>query len=379
MLVTDSRAPGALTLETTIPHSVTPISERPSGVHLIRPLEDARWRRFVRSHPGSSVFHSTEWLSALQKTYGFEPLALTTSSPRNSLRSALLFCRVESWITGHRLVSLPFSDHCALLAADPEDLPRLLAGARAELKDERLRYVEIRPTGPLRANCDERSTHKYRWHRLDLTRPVNDIARGFHKDCILRKIRRAEREKLSYSSGTSEDLLQAFWEVYVPTRRRHRAPPQPIAWFRNLLAHFAGAATIRVAATQGIPIAAILTLQFRDSLVYKYGGSDTRYQSLGGTQFLFWRAIQEARGQGLRTLDFGRSDYANPGLILFKDRWGAHATDLVYTRFVSEVGSRGEYSSKGDYAHSRAIRNILSSLPNPLFSAAGALLYKHIA
>ena len=34
------------------------------------------------------------------------------SPPDEPLENGFLFCRVESWLTGRRLVSLPFSDHC---------------------------------------------------------------------------------------------------------------------------------------------------------------------------------------------------------------------------------------------------------------------------
>ena len=35
----------------------------------IDPLADPRWAKFLDEHPGSSVFHSAEWLSALKSTY----------------------------------------------------------------------------------------------------------------------------------------------------------------------------------------------------------------------------------------------------------------------------------------------------------------------
>lgn len=355
-----------------------PAADSSAGAFLIRPLEDARWRHFVGWHPDASVYHSANWLRALHKTYGFEPLAFTTCSPREPLRNAWLFCRIDSWLTGARLVSLPFSDHCAPLATDPMDLRRLMDAITAEQREKHLRYLEIRPTGPLPELGNCKSTHLYRWHQMDLTQPIDAISRSLHKDCIARKIRRAERENLACLSGNSEELLQLFWRVYVPTRKRHKAPPQPIGWFRNLLSQFSDAATIRVAAKDGTPVAAILTLQFRESLVYKYGASDERFQSLGGSQILLWRSIQEAREKRLRTFDFGRSDYSNRGLILFKDRWGAQATDLTYTRFASKLRSKEKKRAGGDSLPSRAARNLLSVLPDSLFAAAGAALYRHI-
>ena len=50
-------------------------------------------------------------------------------------------------------------------------------------------------------------------------------------------------------------------------------------------------------------MAAILTFRHKDTLVYKFGCSDARFNNLGGTQFLFWKAIQQANLAGLRVFD----------------------------------------------------------------------------
>jgi hypothetical protein len=78
---------------------------------VIDPLNDIRWTRFVETHPRASLFHSVPWLQALQRTYRYEPLVYTRCPQGQDLTDGIAFCRVESWLTGRRLVSLPFSDH----------------------------------------------------------------------------------------------------------------------------------------------------------------------------------------------------------------------------------------------------------------------------
>ena len=97
-------------------------SMQPITVHILDPLSDQRWPEFVRHHPNASAFHTAGWLRALRVTYGYEPVAFTTSAPSEELRNALLFCVVRSWLTGSRLVSLPFSDHCEPLIESHEEL-----------------------------------------------------------------------------------------------------------------------------------------------------------------------------------------------------------------------------------------------------------------
>lgn len=345
----------------------------------IRPLGDPRWSDFLVRHPSASVFHSRPWLSALHRTYGFEPTALTTSSPGTDLSNALLFCRVESPLTGQRIVSLPFSDHCAPLTTEENDLALLTSTLRTQLADRRVRYVEFRPIDPLPDGAPGHTTCTYRWHRLDLTADISDIYSKFHRDCVARKIHRAEREHLIYRNGDFAEDFEEFWKLYLFTRKRHNAPPQPRSWFRNLFSEFGDKAAIHLAGHAGRPIAAILTLEYKNTLVYKYGCSDPRLQALGGTQFLFWQAIQDAKSRGLRILDLGRSDSSNEGLVQFKDRWGALGCDLVYSRFTADPRSRSGYGAGPDPLPLTLARRAVSHLPDPVFAAIGALLYPHIA
>src|SRR5688572_13104982 len=81
-------------------------------IRTLDPLTDPRWRELVQRDARASAFHTPEWLDALRRTYGFVPVVYTTDGARDELRSAIPFCAVASWLTGRRLVSLPFSDHC---------------------------------------------------------------------------------------------------------------------------------------------------------------------------------------------------------------------------------------------------------------------------
>ena len=81
-------------------------------VYELDPLADTRWIEFVKTHPRASVFHTPNWLHALRLTYGYQPVALTTAPPEEPLTKRAGVLPVNSWLTGRRIVSLPFSDHC---------------------------------------------------------------------------------------------------------------------------------------------------------------------------------------------------------------------------------------------------------------------------
>jgi len=341
-------------------------------VYKVDPLRDERWVAFLERHPGASVFHTPGWLEALRRTYGYESHVSTTSAPREDLRNGLVCCRIHSWLTGRRLVSLPFSDHCEPLVGGEEELASLLSSLKSHL--HRKEYVELRPRLQVGALAGSEIGRTFCFHLLDLRPSLETLYRNFHKDCVQRKIRRAEREGLTYEEGATETLLSQFYELMVQTRRRQLLPPQPIAWFRNLIVCTGKSLKIRLVYKHNQPVASILTLRYKDTLVYKYGCSDKAFSNLGGMHLLFWRAIQEAKGDGLEKFDLGRSDLDNPGLIDFKDRWGAQRSVLTYYRYgmsaLTKASPAGWKVRFAKYAFAR--------LPSFMLVSAGRLLYRHI-
>lgn len=348
-------------------------------VHCIRPLDDSRWNEFVERHPHSSIFHSVEWLRALRLTYGYEPIVITTSPSGIALRNGLVLCRVNSWLTGRRLVSLPFSDHCEPLLDEREDFDAFTSTMETQLDLEKLLYIEIRPTRPLAftgsLSC---STCEHYFHKIDLAPDLETLFSNCHKNSTQRKIRRAEREGLVYEDGRSKRLLDIFYRLLVLTRRRHHLPPQPIKWFENLIDCLGESAKIRVALKDRQPVASILTLQYKDTLLYKYGCSDVRFNQLGGTHLLLWRSIEEAKARKLRVMDLGRSECENTGLVTFKDRWGGNRSVLTYFRFAAPATSRGHFVPADADWKQRAVRRVVPVLPDRILCALGNVIYKHL-
>jgi CelD/BcsL family acetyltransferase involved in cellulose biosynthesis len=344
------------------------------SVYQFNPLEDSRWQPFVENHPDGSVFHSAHWLEALCRTYGYEPVVYTTTPPGRNLANGLVFCRVRSWLSGSRLVSLPFSDHCQPLAG-AQDIAELMDWLKASRPSKRWKYIELRPRcleGAARTP-DVTKSESYSQQVLDLSPTLDTLFRNFHKSCVQRKIRRAEREKLTYEEGRSDELLKKFYDLLLLTRRRHGLPPQPLVWFRNVVECLGDRLLIRIASKDDQPVASIVTIQYKDVLVYKYGCSDSRFNSLGGNSLLFWRAIQDAKKNGLLKYDLGRSETDNSGLVTFKENWGAVSMPLDYYR----LPARQPFHLNSGWP-TRVARGVFSVMPDTLLAATGKLLYRHI-
>jgi hypothetical protein len=347
---------------------------RAVNIHTINPLSDPRWDDLVGRHPRASVFHHRGWLEALARTYGYEPRVLTSTPANRPLNDGIVLCRVSSWITGTRLVSLPFADHCEPLLNDSSETPEIMNFLRAECGRQRLQYIEFRPRFGMPVTGDIlQPTRSYWLHEVDTTPSLEQIFRGLHKNSFQRKIRRAEREHLSYEVGRSSQLVDEFYHLLLITRRRQQLLPQPRRWFENLVECMGDKIQIRLARKNGVPIAAILTLRHRSCTVYKYGCSEAKFHNLGGMPFLFWRLVEESKALGEERIDLGRSDLTNLGLITFKDRLGAVRKLLTYYRYTNT--EKGKASTRWE---EQGLGGLFSMLPNAVLSTVGGVLYRHI-
>lgn len=345
-----------------------------NSVFSLNPLQDPRWSDLVERNPKASVFHSLGWLQALHRTYNYTPIAYTTNPPGAQLANGVVFCIVRSYLTGQRIVSLPFSDHCEPLVSDDSERSVLFDFVVQESKRRSWKYVEVRPRATdLATMAGFGRGQAYFLHTVDLRDELDTLFARFHKDSVQRRIRRAEREALTYEVGTSTTLLETFYRLMLMTRRRHKLPPQPLTWFKNLLQCMGRSIKIHLASKSGEPVACIVTLHFQNTVVYKYGCSDTRFNNLGATAFLFWKAIQEAKESGAIEFDLGRSDLDNLGLIAFKDHWASTRNDLTYWRNPVPA-----LRVSGEGWKSRTARRLFASLPERFLSAAGRVLYRHV-
>jgi hypothetical protein len=341
------------------------------------PIADPRWSELLDKHPAASVFHSSGWLSALRETYGYEPFVVSTFS-NSTLTNGIVACRVNGW-GFRRLVSLPFSDHCDPLVDDPKDLTELLNGLSDQARTGGWRSVELRPRiaaqrfGDAARACGLTTGSEYYLHRLDLRPELPQLFSRMHRSNTQRSIRRAEREGLTYETGTSERLLTSFFRLLRLTRRRHGLPPQPFSWFRNLVSCMRAQVAIHVASKDGAPIASMLTLSFKNTMYYKYGGSHAAYHRVGGMPFLFWRVIQDARASGFLELDLGRSDLDQHGLTAFKDHLGATRSTLTYYRYPP----RPREAARSEWI-SRVARGMFAHLPDSALDLAGRLVYRRL-
>lgn len=337
----------------------------------IDPTREVRWTELLESHPSTSVFHSVSWLRALGSCYGFRPRAWYLNSPLTG-SVGLAACEVRSRLTGARLVSMPFSDHCEPLVDTAEELGVLLQGLLGE-SGSAFRYAEIRPLhdhwGEVLEAQGFQPCQRFLFHEIDLRPGSDKLWENLHPSSIRRKIRRAEREGLQVRRGNDPGLVKEYYRLHLLTRRRQGVPPQPLRWFQVLAKEFADKARVYIADHGDLAVSGIFTLRWGSCLTYKYGASDERWNPLGGNPLLMWTAMQDACAAGLERFDLGRCDLDNPGLARYKERLGAQRRRLMYYRCPPGSPRTGA---------SRLVASVCRRLPLPVLRLLGGFLYRHV-
>ncbi|MBE7537045.1 MAG: GNAT family N-acetyltransferase [Opitutaceae bacterium] len=344
-----------------------------SSVAIVDPDEIPEWDELLEPFSDSTFFHTREWAAILRATYGFSPRYLLLGATR-APRAVLPLMQVDSWLTGRRGVGLPFSDACAPLSLDEEALHAVVAKARDLARVESWRYLEIR--GGLERLAGAQASTVFHGHALPL---VDDetVLQERLDPAVRRALRKGRDDGVEVEIEHSDAAMAGLQGLLAQTRRRHGVPQQPAAFFRNIHQGMIrpGKGCIVTARREGRAIAAGLFLEHKRKALYKFGGSDQKFQQHRGNNLVMWNAIRHYARRGFESFDFGRTSLANEGLRRFKRSWGSDERAINYFRLD---GRTSRWTTVADRSSNR-LSPLFRMLPIPLSRVVGAILYRHAA
>jgi CelD/BcsL family acetyltransferase involved in cellulose biosynthesis len=340
---------------------------------LVDPLADGRWDAFVGSAPSAGAFHHRGWLELLVETFAYPVTACCIVDRAGTVLAGAPVALVPGMLRRPRLVSLPFSDHCAPLPSTAEGpiLAQRLAGALDDLRTALGLGLELRGTpAPLPSASVVAHYHR---HDIPLEPDVDAVVRRFRRRSqILRAVRRTEREGLVVERRTDARALAAFYAMHARTRRRLGVPTHPKRFILGLARLFdRGLGFVMLVRDGDRPIAGAVFLTFNGSLIYKYGASETWALPKRPNNLLFLEAIRWGCEAGMQTLDLGRTDIGHEGLREFKLGWGAEERALDYVQLAD-----GEPRVRGAGLARRAAPVIRRS-PPIVTRLIGEACYRH--
>jgi predicted N-acyltransferase len=340
-------------------------------IQIINPITYPDWDDLLLSTPGHSFFHSSPWAKVLLESYGYTPKYFTLLE-RNKLIALLPVMEINSFLTGKRAVSLPFTDSCDPIILDGVPFAELWNCVIEHGKRVGWQYVELRG-GQDFLHLDLFSS-TYLEHTVDLAKGEEQIYARL-RDTTRRNIRKAVKEGVTVEISQSLDSTKEFYRLNCITRKDHGLPPQPHPFFKKVYEHVLASnlGFIVLASFGGKPVAGAIYFQLKEEAVYKYGASEKGVQHLRANNLVMWEGIRECIHRGCTTLSLGRTDPRHKGLLQFKTGWNATEQQISYYRYDLRKNSFVSGSSKVTGFHNKIFRKI----PIPLLKTVGSVFYRH--
>src|ERR687895_71516 len=79
---------------------LVPASLSSVEIHAVDPRRDARWEAFLGTRPEALVYQHPAWLRVLERTYGYEPVALAAECESGEFGGVLPLVRKRGLLTG---------------------------------------------------------------------------------------------------------------------------------------------------------------------------------------------------------------------------------------------------------------------------------------
>jgi hypothetical protein len=351
------------------------------NVDIIDPVTDSRWDKFVENHPFGWIVHTSGWKRVLERNFPHMKghyLVLQDSST-NEIQAGLPLFEVRSWLTGNRLISIPFATISDPLVSTGEQADSLLKAALNLSHKVGVDNIQIRTLNAhniLKNDeyvCDRHFVHHY----LPLNGSIERIKKTFHYKAVQYEINKAIKSNMTFKIAEEESDLVCFYELYMKTRKKLGLPPQPYLLFKSLWDIFSPTKNVMVllAISNKKVASAHFMFLFNERVSVEAVGWDVENKD-SPNHFLFWEGIKMSYGMGYRIYDFGRTARDNHNLINFKNRWGTTVVDLPF--YFSPKSHHEKTVELGNSAGYKLIQMLCKNSPDLFYPFIGRFCYRHL-
>jgi len=337
------------------------------------------WHPSIKEQAENSFYYDQRWLELLTTFYGYRMTHLTTTDREGRISGFLPLCFVNSPLTGRRLVSLPFSDQCPLLAVDETSANNLVEQAIRLARQQKVKYLELR-TGAheqLAQRSDLAEGNLYVNWSIPLSERAEDVWTTLRKP-VQHQIKKSQKNGVHIRVAQKCEDMLLYYNLHLRTRvKKHGMPVQSRKYFSTLWDTFAASNTLQLllAEYEGNTIAGIIIFAFGTTLHYAYGASDENHLKLAPNNLLFWDAITWGCEHGYKVFDLGRTARDNEGLMEFKRRWGAIQESLTYYYYPHAAGLAFTSENSPTF---RLLTTVWKTLPLTVTVPLGGWFYRHM-
>jgi hypothetical protein len=341
-------------------------------IQIINPITYPGWDELLLSCPDYSFFHSAAWAKVLQETYRYSPTYFTVFK-NGHLQALVPVMQVNSFLTGKRGVSLPFTDYSDAIISNGIAFNDLFDHIIEYGKNNGWESFEMRGGESVPLLGPDSCTYSH--HTLDLCKGAHEIFLSFRGN-TKRNIRRAIKKGVKVEVANTSDFIKGFHRLNLITRKRHGLPPQPLQFFKKVYEHIISKhlGNVVLASYENNVIAGAMFFHFGEKSVFKYGASDKNFHHLRPNNLVMWEAIKWFSENGYNSLCFGRTRPGNEGLRRFKTGWGTKEKVEKYYKYSLQKRKFVQDSHEISKVYQRVFRK----MPMPFLRLIGSLLYRHV-
>ena len=112
------------------------------NISIINPIETPSWDALLETSRQTTFFHTAAWARVLSESYGYKPLYFTIIDS-GKLAGLIPVMEIDSFLTGKRGVSLPFTDICHPIADSADIFQELLDAVRNTGSKAGWKHIEL--------------------------------------------------------------------------------------------------------------------------------------------------------------------------------------------------------------------------------------------
>ena len=339
------------------------------------PDEAARLEAFVAADPAGTPFHRPAWLGAVATGTANRATALLAERG-GELVGYLPLIEAHSPLFGRVLVSSGFAVGGGVLATTPRAAAALLQAVPELAARRGCPAAELRG-GPL----PERAAG---WQIDDHTHCTFAASLAADDEAQLAAIPRKQRAEvrkglaggLQVTTGRDAAARAMHYAVYAESVRNLGTPVFPPALFAGVLDAFGADADILTVLHHGQPVASVLSLYHRGTVMPYWGGGTRAARDLRANDRMYFELMRHARQRGCTRFDFGRSR-SGSGPAAFKRNWGFTAQPLAYARWTA-AGCPRRDADPASHSHAAKIA-VWRRLPLGLANRLGPWIARGLA
>ncbi len=327
---------------------------------------------YITRHSKSRIYHTTQWNSVIEKTFGHKTHYLILRNGKNRICGICPVTSFQSVLFGKFAISLPFVNYGGPLLDKPEYF-NLLADFLSHLRlTQKWEYVELRLEEQIKTSIPFKQ-HKVTFF-LDLPQEEEELWQSF-KAKLRSQVRRPLKEEMVTKYGNVE-LLNDFYYVFSRNMRDLGTPVYTKRLFENILTTYPkNTFVVVVYDRERNPVASSFLIRYKEIMEIPWASSLREYNRFSPNMLLYWESFKVAISQKCRVFDFGRCT-PGEGTYRFKKQWGGRESPLFWYYILPESEELPELNPSNP-KYQLAVK-VWSKLPVFLTNLIGPGIIKNI-